>query len=314
MSARTVRAEPSRFEGEFRLGDALRESRRQTEDSRPWRQPTPMHRPCLSGHETHHRSGVVAGERKSYALVEAGGSAGTSNSPSNRGYRGCMQRMDHEIVAGAGVADAVRAPRLHNGDMRALVLYASRHGHTQRVAERIAAALGKRSWIPDLRDVASDPPAGLEKYAAVILASPIHLGRHARSIVSFARRYHQALGALPSAFVSVSLTQTNAESLTVDAEQRKRAQDEISVVLDRFIETTGWQPRAIIRVAGALAYSRYNLFVRWMMKRIARARGGSTDTSQDHVYTNWAALEHSIFDFVEGVEQSGDVSDVSAGG
>jgi menaquinone-dependent protoporphyrinogen oxidase len=198
--------------------------------------------------------------------------------------------------------------------MKALVLYASRHGHTQRVADFIAAALGKRGWAVDLRDVASDPPAGLEEYAAAILASPIHLGRHARRIVSFARRHHQALGALPSAFVSVSLAQTNAESLTVDTAQRTRAHEDLSAVLDGFIEATGWRPRAIIRVAGALAYTRYNWFVRWMMRRIARAQGGSTDTSRDHVYTNWAALECAIFDFVEGIGRSSDVNAVNAGG
>jgi menaquinone-dependent protoporphyrinogen oxidase len=198
--------------------------------------------------------------------------------------------------------------------MKALVLYASRHGHTKRVAERIAAVLDERGWIPDLRDVASNPPAGLEDYAAVILASPIHVGRHARRIVSFARRHHRALGALPSAFVSVSLTQIHAESPTADDEQRKRAQEGLSIVLDRFIDDTGWRPRAIIRVAGALAYSRYNWFVRWMMRRIARAQGGSTDITHDHVYTSWAALERSIVDFVEDVGRSSDVSDAISDG
>jgi menaquinone-dependent protoporphyrinogen oxidase len=197
--------------------------------------------------------------------------------------------------------------------MKALVLYASRHGHTQRVAESVAATLRKRGWVPDLRDVASDPPAGLDEYAAAILASPIHLGRHARRIVSFARRHHQALEALPSAFVSVSLTQTNAESLAIDAEQRKRANEELSVVLGGFIEATGWHPRAIMRVAGALAYTRYNWLVRWMMRRIARAQGGSTDTSRDHVYTNWAALERSVFEFVDGVGSGSDANDAIAG-
>src|SRR5687767_11771067 len=60
----------------------------------------------------------------------------------------------------AGIAQAVRAIRSTIVPMKALVLYASRHGHTQRVAEFVAAALRKRGWVPDLRDVASDPPAG----------------------------------------------------------------------------------------------------------------------------------------------------------
>ena len=40
-------------------------------------------------------------------------------------------------------------------------------------------------------------------------------------------------------------------------------------------------------IAGALAYSRYPLPVKWLMKRIAKQAGQSTDTSQDYEYTDW---------------------------
>jgi menaquinone-dependent protoporphyrinogen oxidase len=175
--------------------------------------------------------------------------------------------------------------------MKILVLYASRHGHTRRIAEFLAEALSKRGWDAEVRDVASDPVAPIHEYAGAILASPIHIGRHAKSLVSFARRHHEALTALPSAFVSVSLTQITAESATADAEKRRQAHEALSVVLGGFIEATGWHPRDTLRVAGALAYTRYNWLVRWIIKRIARAEGGSTDTSRDHVYTNWDAID-----------------------
>ncbi len=40
-------------------------------------------------------------------------------------------------------------------------------------------------------------------------------------------------------------------------------------------------------IAGALKYTQYNWFIRWVMKGIARKEGGSTDTSRDHEYTDW---------------------------
>jgi menaquinone-dependent protoporphyrinogen oxidase len=43
-------------------------------------------------------------------------------------------------------------------------------------------------------------------------------------------------------------------------------------------------------VAGALRYTKYNFFVRWMMKRIVAAAGGDTDTSRDYEYTDWQDL------------------------
>jgi menaquinone-dependent protoporphyrinogen oxidase len=46
----------------------------------------------------------------------------------------------------------------------------------------------------------------------------------------------------------------------------------------------------IKHVAGALLYTRYNLFKRWLMKRIVAQQGGDTDTSKDYDYTDWADL------------------------
>lgn len=192
--------------------------------------------------------------------------------------------------------------------MKVLLLYASRHGHTRRVAEFLAGALSKRGWEPELRDVASDPVAPLSEYAGAILASPLRMGRHAKRLVSFARRHHRALAALPSAFVSVSLTQSTVESATADAETRRQAYEDLSIALGDFIEATEWHPRDTVRVAGALAYTRYNWFVRWMMKRIAKSQGGSTDTSRDHVYTDWDALERFAILFVDRLDRRRDAT------
>jgi menaquinone-dependent protoporphyrinogen oxidase len=187
--------------------------------------------------------------------------------------------------------------------MRVLVLYSSRHGHTRRIAEFIAECVAQRDCEPDLRDIDSAEPAHLSDYAAAILVSPIHLGRHAKGIVAFAHDHHLSLEALPSAFVSVSLTQASVESTELDLQLRAQAHHDLSVAIGHFIEVTGWHPRAIHRAAGALAYTRYNWFVRWMMKRIAKKQCGPTDTTRDHVYTQWDALERFVAEFLAGARQ-----------
>jgi len=45
------------------------------------------------------------------------------------------------------------------------------------------------------------------------------------------------------------------------------------------------------RVAGALAYSKYNFLVKLAMKQIARHNGASTDTSRDWEFTDWQAID-----------------------
>ena len=50
-------------------------------------------------------------------------------------------------------------------------------------------------------------------------------------------------------------------------------------------------------VAGALLYTHYNFFVRWLMKRIVANAGGDTDTSKDYEYTDWSDVRAFAADF-----------------
>jgi menaquinone-dependent protoporphyrinogen oxidase len=85
----------------------------------------------------------------------------------------------------------------------------------------------------------------------------------------------------PTAFVSVCLS-----ALQQDPE----AQRALRAIVDRFTAEAGWKPAVVKPVAGALLYTRYNWFVRWVMKRIVRKAGGDTDTTRDYEYTDWEDL------------------------
>jgi menaquinone-dependent protoporphyrinogen oxidase len=54
-------------------------------------------------------------------------------------------------------------------------------------------------------------------------------------------------------------------------------------------------------VAGALLYTKYNFIVRFVMKQIVKKKSGSTDTSRDHEYTDWAALDRFVEDLLHDV-------------
>ena len=57
-----------------------------------------------------------------------------------------------------------------------------------------------------------------------------------------------------------------------------------------FAAGTGWQPRQVVALGGRLAYTNYGWLMRWVIKRIAKRGGLSTDTSQDHEYTDWTQV------------------------
>ena len=72
-------------------------------------------------------------------------------------------------------------------------------------------------------------------------------------------------------------------------------------IVDRLIAETGWHPRRIELVAGALPYTRYNFLIRFIMRRIVKKEGGDIDTSRNYEYTDWPAVDRFAAEFVEEV-------------
>lgn len=70
-------------------------------------------------------------------------------------------------------------------------------------------------------------------------------------------------------------------------------------MLHRSFEETGWHPTRVKPVAGALLYTKYGLLLRFVMKLIAKRAGGATDTSRDHKYTDWVALDRFVDELAE---------------
>jgi menaquinone-dependent protoporphyrinogen oxidase len=163
-----------------------------------------------------------------------------------------------------------------------LVLYASTHGHTARIAERIARALEQAGVPAELRRAAAKLDPAPSDYAAVVVGGSIHAGRHQRELVDWARRHATSLGAMPSAFFSVSLTAADDTD-----EGRVTARRYV----DEFVEGTGWTPGRTASFAGALQYLEYDFFTRLLIKMMMRRGGHPTDSSQDYDYTDWDAVD-----------------------
>lgn len=63
-------------------------------------------------------------------------------------------------------------------DAEALVVYASTHGHTAKIATRIAAAMRARGLEVDPRDVASAGDAQPGRYDVVAIGASLHREHH----------------------------------------------------------------------------------------------------------------------------------------
>jgi len=60
--------------------------------------------------------------------------------------------------------------------------------------------------------------------------------------------------------------------------------------------------REFVIFAGALPYTRYHFFLRWVMKRIATMAGRDTDTSRDYEYTDWDEVARFAEEFADQVQ------------
>jgi menaquinone-dependent protoporphyrinogen oxidase len=100
-------------------------------------------------------------------------------------------------------------------------------------------------------------------------------------VSAWIRQHAGALRETPSAFLSVCL---------MAADKSPKAQTAVSELMRTFVTSCGWKPHCLKPVSGALLYSKYGWFTRWMMKRISARHGGDTDTTRDYEYTDWADL------------------------
>jgi menaquinone-dependent protoporphyrinogen oxidase len=180
-----------------------------------------------------------------------------------------------------------------------LIVYATREGHTRLIAQHIAQFLREREFsveLYDARDSGNQPK--VDRFSAVLLAASLHLAKHEKELQRFIERQRSVLEILPTAFLSVSLSAAAAQDPARAPEQRQQALRDVERCANALFDNTGWRPNATECVAGALMYTQYNPLIRWVMKRIAQKEGASTDTTRDHVLTDWPALDRFVEGFV----------------
>lgn len=173
-----------------------------------------------------------------------------------------------------------------------LVVYTTYDGHSANVAKRIAAVLERSDCAVELCDIArTDPQRPIGEYDGVVVGGPLHWGKHAPKLTQFVSTNLATLNERPSAFFSVSLSAAGG----------REQQDDATRCLSDLLDETGWHPDSTSTIAGALLYTEYGFFKRWMMKMIVKRAGGDADTSRNYVYTDWDAVDCFALEFVDEV-------------
>jgi menaquinone-dependent protoporphyrinogen oxidase len=166
---------------------------------------------------------------------------------------------------------------------RILAVYGSAYGQTERIVRRMADRLsqhGIESTV--LKGDAVTPHMSLAGYDGYLVAASIIAGRHQRYIEEFVKHNLRALSGAPSVFISVS---------GAAGDKRPSRQAEARRYVQEFLKATGWLPWRTATFGGAMAYTQYGFFLRSFTKWVSSRRGGPTDTSRDHEFTDWEAVD-----------------------
>jgi menaquinone-dependent protoporphyrinogen oxidase len=172
--------------------------------------------------------------------------------------------------------------------MNVLVAYATTEGQTRKIAHESAIRIRDCGHTVQLYDTATFAELKPSDFDAVIVAASIHHGYHQDSLIDFAIAHREQLNARPNAFISVSLSAV--------LEQEKA---EAQRYVDEFVIATGWQPRKILKLGGALRLSTYDYFQEQVVKFVVMKRSRPETTQADHEFTDWRALSRFVDEFLE---------------
>lgn len=168
--------------------------------------------------------------------------------------------------------------------MKILLVYSTTEGHTRDVCKFIRDEALKLDLKPELINATEDTvsPAG---YDAVIVAASVHMHRYQDSVFHYVKENHNRLNKAVSAFLSVSLAAASDEP---------ESWEELKSITGHFLDHTGWKPDIVEYAAGALLYTKYDFMKKFIMRLISKRTGGETDTSKDHVYTDWDQVKEFL--------------------
>lgn len=172
--------------------------------------------------------------------------------------------------------------------MKILVAYASTDGQTRKIGRVGADWLANLGHMVELLPLADADDIDLTRFDAVLLAASVHGGQYQKELTEFCAKHTVALARLPNLFLSVSLSAAGHD--TEDWQGLEK------IVAD-FTSATGWTPNQVEQLAGAYKPSEYDVFRRFVMRRILALKDPSADLSADVEYTDWQALSAVLADW-----------------
>lgn len=165
--------------------------------------------------------------------------------------------------------------------MNILIIYGTTEGQTRKVAGFLQNEFESQKHNVTLSDANGTPPAPAG-FDVVILGASMHMERYQEPVLYYIREHHAALNKTVSAFYSVSLTAASDD---------EASWHELKHITERFLIAGHWRPALVEYVAGALRFTKYDFFKKFILRQIAKRADPAAVTGEDKEYTNWDTLK-----------------------
>jgi menaquinone-dependent protoporphyrinogen oxidase len=179
--------------------------------------------------------------------------------------------------------------------MYLLIAYATTDGQTRKISRFAADHLTKSGHSVELLNVEDAEGLDLPRFDAAVLAGSVHAGGYQKALARLIKAERATLAALPTLFLSVSLSAAGNDPDDWAGLRR---------CLADFEGDTGWTPGRVEQVAGAFRFSEYDFFRAWAMRRIADQKGEAVEPGKDKEYTDWPALILALDGWVAGLTKA----------
>ena len=186
--------------------------------------------------------------------------------------------------------------------MKLLIIYGTVEGQTRKICEVLRNEAKLSGHTVSMND-ASGPNLSPFGFDAVIIASSIHHEKYQTSVEHYVHEHAKILNNTIGAFISVSLTAAN------DVPEGWK---ELDIITKDFLSKTGWHPIFVEQVAGAIRYSKYNWFKKYILRNIAAKNDAQTNTSEDYEYTDWGQVKRILTKIEHAVKEAHSSEKVSS--
>jgi menaquinone-dependent protoporphyrinogen oxidase len=168
--------------------------------------------------------------------------------------------------------------------MKLLIVYGTVEGQTRKICDKLKNEAKLNGHTVSINN-STGPNLSPFGFDAVIIASSIHNDKFQAPVERYVGDYSKVLNNMVGAFMTVSLTAVNDEP---------EGWAELEEITKGFLSRTSWHPTIIEHVAGAIRYSEFNFFKKYIARNVADKKNAQTNTSEDHEYTDWGQVKRIL--------------------